>query len=133
MKLLILLLLMMPVTTFSQMIKSSSGASGNVVGEVKEKTRLISRLTWELSGSDTLYMFTFANGKGATFSEHETLVFYGAKMMNNFYNAVKAAFSNKSYNVKWTESGFDISISRGEKDKVMIADENGFCMLNESR
>jgi hypothetical protein len=134
MRLLMVLLLLVPVTGFSQLIKDSYGSSGNVVGEVKEKTRLVSKLTWEMSGTDTLYIFTFANAKGATFSDHQAIVFSGAKMLNNFYIALKSAFADKNYNVKWTEGGLDITISRGEpKGTVMISVENGHCYLTEKQ
>lgn len=132
MRLLIILMLLLPVTGFSQLIKDSYGSSGNVVGEVKEKTRMVSKLTWEMSGSDTLYIFTFANAKGATFSDHQAIVLAGVKMMNSFYAALKTVAADKNQSIKWSESGMEVSLSH-IKGKVMISVEEGYCYLSEKQ
>lgn len=139
MRLLLIILLLIPMAGFSQLIKTSYGAGGNVIGEVKEKTRIVSKLTWELSGSDTLYIFTFANAKGATFSDHQAIIFGGARSTNRFYEALKSAFSsgsknNKDFKLHFTDGGLDINLSHGEsKGTVMISVENGYCSLTEKQ
>ncbi len=139
MKLLLFLLLMVPASVFSQIIKDSYGSKGNVIGQVIEKTKLVSKLTWEVSGTDTIYLFTFANVKGHQFTDHQAIVLVGARAVDKFYQAVKSVFSeenkkNRDYKLDWNDGGVAIKIGHGEpKNTVMVGLENGYCFLTEKQ
>ena len=143
MKLLLTALVIIPVIGYSQIqVKNSTTTSQeNIIGEVKLKNVLVSKLTYDVSGRDTVFTFTFSNAKNSFLSDYQMIVFVDIKSFRSFYEAIQSVFAdenkrNKDYKVELTISDMKVVISsfRNKGDlSAKIETDNGFTYLSEKQ
>ena len=143
MKLLLTALVIIPVIGYSQIqVKNSTTTSQeNIIGEVKLKNVLVSKLTYDVSGRDTVFTFTFSNAKNSFLSDYQMIVFMDGKPLRSFYEAIQSVFAdenkrNKDYKVELTISDMKVVISsfRNKGDlSAKIETDNGFTYLSEKQ
>src|ERR1044072_3627326 len=143
MKLLLTALVIIPVIGYSQIqVKNSTTTSQeNIIGEVKLKNVLVSKLTYDVSGRDTVFTFTFSNAKNSFLSDYQMIVFVDIKSFRSFYEAIQSVFAdenkrNKDYKIELTISDMKVVISgfRNKGDlSAKIETDNGFTYLSEKQ
>ncbi len=138
MKLLLTALLIFPLLVFSQQvqIKETYGGSVNLVGSAKEKTVVVSKLTYEVIGTDTAYTLTFLKSKNLFIADYQLLLFVGNTAVNQFYQSLKSIFQNGDKSLDLNINDMAVNIS-GEKLKgnkyVVITTSEGSAMLSEKQ
>jgi len=94
MKQLLLMLLVLPVSAFSQVVVKNSTTVGSekIIGTTSATRVMISKLTYDVAGTDTTFLLTLIKGKNTFVAEYQVFFFASPKAVNEFYDAVKAVF-----------------------------------------
>lgn len=130
MRLLLIAFLMLSFSGYAQvLVKNSTTIGGeNVIGISKNLDVMISKLTYDVSGSDTMFTLTAMKGKNTFIADYQLLLFIGSKQLNNFYNTLQTAFgANNDYKAEVDVNGVAVTITnsklKGTKYVVITTSE----------